>query len=240
MATTTTKSQTFERAFAIDATALRRLWEIVYQDGESKPKIIMECSDNSQIETDDIDELLDFPNLPNRRIDRLSLRSSYSSSPRIRVALRKDLIIGYEVAREDRDIVFFSSRIEEILRGSFTWYSRLFSLHGSVLLGINLVLSNVTAAILEHYAPLKSDTPLSATDQLLFRLITIAMLFGAIWVLWRLIGGLFLPSATFLIGAATKPDPSKNVLRFLGGIIVTVLVGLVANWLYGIIWAHPR
>jgi hypothetical protein len=107
MATTTTKSETFRRAFAVDAARIRRFWQFVSEVDNSNPKITMKCSDSSTIETDDLETILNFPNARGRRIRGIAFDSGYRSSVRVQIELDDEPRMRYQVVGEDKGRCFF-------------------------------------------------------------------------------------------------------------------------------------
>ena len=119
---------------------MRQLWKYVSEQ-HGNAKITINCSDGSLIETDDLDTLVTFPNTRHRRILGVSLISGFNLPSRVTIEIdgSNGAKIRYQIVGEDKDVVFLSERISEVLRASFTWYSPIIGPPWHSIFGIWLI-----------------------------------------------------------------------------------------------------
>jgi hypothetical protein len=225
---TMTKSQTLLRAFTIDETAIRRLFELVRQENNTKPYITIICSDESSIKTDEINTLLEFPNTKVRHIRGIVFHSAYHSPLRVLIDICDDPTIRYEVVGQDKDVAFLSAQVTEILSSCLVWYSWLYEFYSFPLWFINFVFSVIFARTGLNYVE-----QIWQVNGLERGLLLAGMLTLMFWTNWRVVVKSIFPAATFSVGRmVAKSNPLKVILRFIGFILLSLLLGFAANWLY--------
>jgi hypothetical protein len=116
----------FRRAFVVDEMFFSRLDDLCQEYGHS-PSVTVWLSDASSIADLTIEELLRFPSLATRQIQRMQIEPPYGSQPRMKVELwGKDLMgttVDYTVEGDDKSAKLVSGELDKLLHNAFAWYS---------------------------------------------------------------------------------------------------------------------
>jgi hypothetical protein len=189
MAATTTKTQTFRRAFTVNDAALRRLSQLVSEDPNNPGTITIKCSDGSTIATDQLDTLLDFPNTRTRQIRGIEFRTNQKSPVRASINIDDAPEINYRLVGEDRDVVFFGARINEIISSLFPWYSFIYGGYIQLPLYLSNVIGSVilTLMVIEiNFSNKWVTTEKSSDIYAIFPFVPLIFM-PILWAVWRII-----------------------------------------------------
>lgn len=247
----TTKERAFKKAFHLSPSIITNIWTLLTED-DRKARVEFSCSDGSEIQSDDLRTLLDFPNSEARRILSLTLETTYESgSPSIRVAAHENWAseprIEYSVAGDDREVIHRSAKIEEILSNAFVWYSPL----AVIPVGVEATVSSLLF-VTGMFSALAGLSAVFGTASKLQSQKIVGLNAGSVFVVLgllllvlagygrRLIRWLF-PPAAFLIGGGMSRASRAEFWRWAvcGTLVLGVIGSLIATAISGSFAAHP-
>lgn len=193
------------------------------------------CSDYTEIITDEIDDLLNFPNSTIRQIEGLKINTrnyNYLNGD-VNFEFREHSSISYSLEGPDEKVLFFSKKIEELIHGSRPWYSILTRLDAwfSVLVGYGLFGLAYFVAVI-FFRPGGGENSLKLTIDLpnyLFFIIAISPII--VGFLLIVVQKIFFPRVIFALGAgaalARSYEKRRNMLGI--GFVLSALASVLAN-----------
>jgi hypothetical protein len=233
MAVTTISRERY-RAFLIDESAIKRIWELISKNSK-EPKVEFQLSDSSRISSDSLETLINFPNSKIRRIISIEFGCSYSSQVRITVKFRETAQIIYDISGDDKTSLHVSYELEQIIGNCTTWYSTVLGSpmipFGASLI-LSMVLSQVGVSVVEKYNPTNVDRAGEISLLIAFFGLSIFLF----WLIWRLVILPIYPKTIFAIGArAYERRPRNRAIAIIAGVIVALLVSVAANWIFAVL-----
>ncbi|MGD0639957.1 MAG: hypothetical protein ABR878_00770 [Roseiarcus sp.] len=244
---TTTKRHECYQAFDLDVAAIDTIWKIIQDYGHS-PKVVFSCSDNSTIESLNLDTLTKFTNTDDRQICSVTFRCTGYAPPQIELSFTRykdyGACIKYSISGDDKDVLHVSRSLNDVIRNCGVWYSTLTAMspyeYGArsaslTALGLALLLIVVVSFYFIYISPeiMKSDSVRNATI-IIGGISNILLFFISIVRFSNPIIQKLFPPAVFEIGVGMKRSESSKYWRnFIGGgVILAILTGLAAIGLY--------
>lgn len=249
-----TKSNDQKIAFVLAETLLRDIAETVSkelvvadslrEDAAAPLQYDVELIESGEFSTDSIAEVLGLPNSGAKRIKAITIRTKYWAKPRVFFRFRDvDFVpsVTYRVTGEEKQVFYLSAQLDDLIRRSRSWYSRLAHLDAvQAILSLLLVLwvlfiVGATALVLTGAFDDTAST--SARDTILANGIGLAGL-----ALLLALGGVLNKLRTWLfpVGIFSIGDDHDRVERlrfwrgFFGvGLIVAMGVNIVTTLLFG-------
>lgn len=248
----TSKSETFHIAFLLDADNLRLLSNLLeenvlskIEENEVSPLVEKEISykvdlsDGSSVSTESIEEVLDLPNSPKRKITSISIDTPYFFR-RIKasVSLKDDSYrpVSYDLSGDYEEVITLADRLDDRLPGLRQWYSPLtrYSFFGILAVTCGVVFFSAYAfAAVDYFYPdflageesEKIDTGLTGLVGVLFFL-TVGVCLLLDWFRKKLF-----PVGTFAIGQGVDRYNRLTNIRntILTGVVLAGVVGFVVN-----------
>ncbi len=116
-----TKSKSFKIAIALEGQTLRQLVDILTREISGDIRLRVQCLDRTSFETSQIEDVLDYPNLKGRELIRLYITAEDRRASKyvdLRFASGSYLnSVDYTIREEDRDVLFLSDKIEQVIEG---------------------------------------------------------------------------------------------------------------------------
>jgi hypothetical protein len=233
MPSKTSKSITRYVSFRVNEGTIDRIFNIFHQYGQSV-SIKMQLSDNSELRTDDIDDIKKFANTKNRRIISLEFNSSYKSDgPSIELSFKEYESVGacidYKLSGENRDVVHISNEIETIITFSKPIYSFLVT-RSHYAIGVEIGLKIILLPLIVASIILSK---LFIEEAIIQNYITNIMIF--IWGVWIFIIvylpilRFFIPPASFEVGQGIARYEMKKFWRI--GVLLSLIIGIIGSLL---------
>ncbi len=236
-------SRNLDLAFCLDAERIKGIWEIVSQNTKN-PKIVLGCSDGSNIETTELSYVLDFDNTQHRKIEYLELFGSNSSEianiRSIDVRYGGEGVVRYNLSGDPDATHLIERRLAsqiELSKADFANFvlprykaiaiKSLFWIIGIVLLFIG------GYHVFYYTNPKTSEFGRS----LWWWMLAIGWVMNTAAVYWGNIFGSLFPRSTFLIGGGIQRHRIITNRRTLVvvAVIVAIFVGIFVNWITSLV-----
>jgi hypothetical protein len=235
----TTKERNIKIAYEINEQRLKRLDKILK---EIHPNIEyeIECSDDSRIRFTDLRELFEYANPSNRKIVGISLSTDWES--KIKVQINYTMLeyspIRYQISGEDKDVIYYSNRIEDELYTSKVWYGKIRYFDFSKAFFLLIIFSFIVLTGLALYlfrtnlSQEVADTVKTYKDllyQLTFQ-ISPLLLLGLGFFLDKIKTILF-PIGVFALGEGIARNKKLIFIRNLifTGVLLPIIIGVIVN-----------
>ncbi|MBN1965879.1 MAG: hypothetical protein JW910_14610 [Anaerolineae bacterium] len=246
----TTKSNYLRIAFVLDERSLRQISAIL-ADVSARINYGVKCLDNSEFETESIEDILNLPNTIERQILSISLRTDWTTDPNIQITLRQDRssfaslgAVEYRISGNEKDVYFHSDRVESNLLNLRQWYTPfavrdyvmiLLSFLGAISLG--LVVSSVLITIglsLASGIPMQSSSSSSISSSFGWAMgITISALTIALGTALNSIRRRVFPVGEFLIGDGVRRHKrvqfARSLILSIFGVLFSIALSILAN-----------
>lgn len=246
MALTTTKSAELRIAFLLDGESLRTV-AAALQGICTELQYTVALSDGSTLKTASLDDILGCANSTKRTITSISVETPWGKALQAHVEFgghRYAAPVQYRVTGNDKEVLYFSDKLEERLSSMRLWYSALalidfggiqFAAGGLLFIGV---------VMLAGLKVLGSEIPgaFALTAEILRKGVRAYFyMFGVLYLALLICGYVqkkVLPISTFAIGEGKKRHESVVFLRraFGVGFGLSLLGSLVA----AVVWAILR
>ncbi len=234
---TTTKQREYRKAFCLSPRMANAIWDIL-TDAGTKPHLSFSCSDGSEIEFDELSDLLDFQNNRSRQITEVEFKNTYGSKTRISIEIGKPKFfepsIRYRIIGDDRDVIYIANKLEELIGGSLLWYSP-FSSPPDFVIGALSVFIFISGGgfFLGGFRYLNSKSIAIPIAAIFLGAILCVLAFRGM----RLVQWLF-PPAVFAFGGGVGllDRAAQRRAYFFVAVITALAVGIVANVISNSFW----
>ena len=235
-----------KHSLLVEGDELGSLVEFISSKYE-KVRLSAECIDNSELEADDIAEIINFDNPTYRKIINITINAntSYDETLRLSIDSTSGLNMFMNAARlnitskSDETAVYLSQEISKRLREMKPEYDFLarfpITLSVSLLFTIWIVAQGVgkMLGLIKLETPPPSNSSLSWNDIFTFVLLGLLVVVAANLLLDRLQSILF-PRVFFLIGKQKRAMENLKKWRMvvLTAIILSVVSSLIASFIF--------
>lgn len=218
--------------YLVDEEALKRLNELVSADG-FKLEWLVSLSDGSSLTCSDLTELLSIPNTQERRIERIRCRGDNTAEAKeISVTFRQPNLLNdaviYEVAGDDKTVIYVSNKLQEFLLGQRQWYTVLKTTWKGFLFYILFALLFLFVLVIKHWLPRNIHPAYLET--------TIQIAVGIVpYVIYTKIINILYPISIFAIGKGKERYEALRKTRevFLVGFVLATLAAIVGGFIVG-------
>jgi hypothetical protein len=121
MAERTSAERSIKRCFSLDAQKLSTVWDIVKENGK-EPSIQYWCSDQTRIETEHLDRLINFPNTRLRSIYKIKLTNAYRPPLHVDVTFSNEPELEYHIDGDDDKVISVKNKLDELLLSATNIY----------------------------------------------------------------------------------------------------------------------
>ena len=231
-----------KHALLINQSSLQGICEFLCRQFNAI-SITANCSDGTVIESSDLNEIVNFPNHSFRRITHIKIRSSNSmlDSSSIEIGERYNSTASISTSSsDDAKALHVITELQKILREQKPVYSILARISASSV----IVITPVIAFSIGYWIRLIRDGSLPTAN------ISFVGLFPVLYVMLPIIiayviilfscdrawSWLF-PRVFFLLGKQQDAFSYRSKIRnfLFGGVLLTILLGIAANWLFALI-----
>jgi len=239
------KSENYEWAIIIDETDLRRLEETIKLSLDSQNNEIIyikykvKCSDGSNIETNDINEVINEENSKERSIKNIKIiAGNQNFSKNVDISLGdsgfiKSNTVSYSITGDTRDWVYLSaSKIDERLKTLKQWYSIFQKIN------LYLIIFIFGAICYSYILSISTKEPSAITFlEYLKGFSIIILIIIIVYLIYKIIGFCYnylFPLTVFRISAGIKRHDAIIDLRskIFWGIFVALIVSIISGLLF--------
>lgn len=243
MALTTRRSHRFSRAYTVDSEKLASIWRLIAQD-RTDARVTFVCSDGSEHESNDVNDLLHYDNFDTRRVTRISFSSSYRSSPRINIEFTEDPSIHFNIVGSEPDVIILDEKLCRIIESVFSKHLTVRRLSGKIYLTV----TSIIAMLIGTTGDIVGERIFSKdTGDLVTMTVVLVLAAG---LSWGLISGFILsplctnfsrklfPPASFCIGDGIRRFERSTSLPTLLfsviaiGLLIAIVGAVVGAYLY--------
>lgn len=223
---TASKEETLKEPFLLTEDSLIKI-DKIFQPFSDAITYKIRCSDNLKREYTNIEQLIQYENPPNRKIESLSISAVSHRRPIEQNAfvLLNSYAISITVKGPEQIVVEFDSGIREWLSGVRPWYAPLIKIN----LGMKFtaILFSVWLFLLNN-----SLNELASSDGIIW-VSVVAFLIFVVSHLLEYVKFSFFPKADFVLGQGVKRYDDQEKIRW--GIIVTFVISFVIGLIFWLI-----
>ncbi|MFW5436241.1 hypothetical protein [Paenibacillus apiarius] len=231
----TAKRTRVKIAYRIDEHRMKRIEKILL---EANPELeySIQCVDDSLIRFSSLSELFEYSNPKSREIKRISIETSWDSqNVRIEVNFSSNSYspIDFTVRGEDRDVIYYSHKIEEEVRSFQMWYSKIRFIDMSLMYIVSMVLSFFGMLAYSAIFGFQKNTSSTSSDwsSILTYLIMLGLFLFSMLIEW--IKNRSFQVAIFEVGEGIARNKFKEKVRnfVVVTIAIPIVLGVIVNYI---------
>ena len=231
---------TIRHSLLLEPEELKVCLAVIRRDLESV-NISAHCKDGTTLESDNIEEILDFDNPAFRRIERMTIsaRSKYPKTDSASLDIDSDSFSTATLSIDSTDDAQALSKKNEIvnrLKESKPGYDLLARVSVLTFIGCLGVIASFVGGALVFFGKVKTQGPRSFAEEFDFFVFTGAIFLAITYLLDKPRAWLF-PRLHFLIGRQAQDAAERKKWRgiLFNVLLVGLVVGILASLIAGII-----
>ncbi|EJW14872.1 hypothetical protein M5X02_29340 [Paenibacillus alvei] len=229
----TSKHTMIKVAYKMDEARMKRIEKIMLQASPELEYSIY-CADSSTRRFSNLSELFEYTNPKNREIIQMNIETAWDSRDvRIEVEFTRNQNrpITITVRGEDKDVIYYSQKIEDEVRSFKLWYSRIRFIDFTLLYIIAMVISFFAMLAYVAFFGIKTSTDASSDNSSLTYLALTGLFLFTVLLEW--IKNKTFPVALYDVGEGIARNKVLEKVRYFvfGSIAIPVILGVIVNYI---------